>query len=503
MIITNVDLSDFGSQFFNNVRSDGGDIRITTGDGTTELARELVSIDTASSTGELHFKANEIDAEADTDFYIYYGNTAAVDYALSDTYGSQNVWSDGYAGVWHLSEGSGDARDSTANNSNGTNNGATQGATGQVGDGYEFDGTDDYVKITENFVSSPSELTISAWFKNETGGDNFEAVLHKGSANTVGSSDYWIGVSSGDNLTATIGANAGPGWDAGETNTLANIGQWYYMTASWDGSVVDVYLDGQFDKQYSLSSYGNLDTDTRFGASADGTNYEFGGTASEIRIYNKSISGNEIETTYNNQNSPSTFYTISGSASEAPVLLTPEDAATGVARNPTLDWEPVQDAAEYQVQVSPTSTFSSITVDADVTDSDITLGSPYPSLNASTTYHWRVRTVDGQSFGGWSTDFEFTTAAGLAGSGTEADPYLVSTPQDLDDVRNDMDAYYRLTQDIDLTFDTQDPNGDFYNAGSGWAPIGTFSGEIDLGGHSIIGLYVSRTSSVGFFDIVD
>ena len=96
-----VDLSLLGNDFFSNVRADGGDIRITKGDGVTELAREIVEINTTAKIGELHFIADEISDEQNTEFYIYYGNSEAEDYEPDDDYGSQNVWDSDYIGVWH------------------------------------------------------------------------------------------------------------------------------------------------------------------------------------------------------------------------------------------------------------------------------------------------------------------------------------------------------------------------------------------------------------------
>lgn len=60
------------------------------------------------------------------------------------------------------------------------------------------------------------------------------------------------------------------------------------------------------------------------------------------------------------------------------------------------------------------------------------------------------------------------------GAGTQADPYIVSTPTDLDNVRNNLGAYYKMDQDIDM---------------SGWGnftPIGNFTGEFDGGGYKLI-----------------
>src|SRR5690606_33907440 len=96
-----VDLSDMPAEFHNNVNADGSDIRVTTGDEGTEVPREVVFYDADTDTGELHFKAPTLSSTTDTTFYIYYGNSSAGDYADDATYGAENVWSNGYAGVWH------------------------------------------------------------------------------------------------------------------------------------------------------------------------------------------------------------------------------------------------------------------------------------------------------------------------------------------------------------------------------------------------------------------
>lgn len=84
------------------------------------------------------------------------------------------------------------------------------------------------------------------------------------------------------------------------------------------------------------------------------------------------------------------------------------------------------------------------------------------------------------------------------GSGTSQDPYVITTPLELYSINNDMTASYVLGADIDLTYDTQDANGIFYNDGLGWNPIG-FDESKNFGGnlngyydghyHKIIGLY--------------
>ena len=61
------------------------------------------------------------------------------------------------------------------------------------------------------------------------------------------------------------------------------------------------------------------------------------------------------------------------------------------------------------------------------------------------------------------------------GSGTEGDPYLISTTEQLNEVRNGSGAHYKLVADIDLS-------------GYNWIPIGIFSGTFDGNNHKIMNL---------------
>ena len=170
-----VDLADLGADFFANVESsggdDGGDIRVTTSNGTTEIPREVVSINVGTLTGELHFEADFLSSTVNTDFYIYYGNAAASEPAASATYGSQNVWTEGYVGVFHLDEtptSGGTHSDSTSNSNDGTwsdtNALGNTNATGKVGGADDFDGTDDTINAgSGGSIDNLRDMTVSVW----------------------------------------------------------------------------------------------------------------------------------------------------------------------------------------------------------------------------------------------------------------------------------------------------------------------------------------------------
>ena len=82
----------------------------------------------------------------------------------------------------------------------------------------------------------------------------------------------------------------------------------------------------------------------------------------------------------------------------------------------------------------------------------------------------------------------------MSGTGTEENPYIITNSNQLNQIRYDLDAYYVLANDIDLTEATQ-TGGQLSKKtiactqGFGWESINDFSGTLDGKGHKIIGLH--------------
>ena len=94
------------------------------------------------------------------------------------------------------------------------------------------------------------------------------------------------------------------------------------------------------------------------------------------------------------------------------------------------------------------------------------------------------------------------------GTGTVNDPYQITSPSELNQIRNYLSSNFILLNDIDLTYDTQDPSGLFYNGGEGWEPISSssnmgFGGRLNGNGYKISGVFIDRgpinQDYVGFF----
>lgn len=138
----------------------------------------------------------------------------------------------------------------------------------------------------------------------------------------------------------------------------------------------------------------------------------------------------------------------------------------------------------------------------DISDNGVISGTPATSGHYVVTI---TATYDGTGPRTGSVAIDILDFAGGAGSG--ADPWQVSTAEQLDALRNFLAAHFVLTADIDLGGE----DGPFANGGAGWAPIGggtlgdPFTGSFDGGGHVISGLFIDRpdVDHAGLFGTID
>jgi subtilisin family serine protease len=90
----------------------------------------------------------------------------------------------------------------------------------------------------------------------------------------------------------------------------------------------------------------------------------------------------------------------------APTLSAPANAATNVTRTPTMSWNAVTGAATYDIEISTTNTFASVTFGrTGLTARSIRVS----QLGSRTAYFWRVRAVNAAGTGPWSAIRSFTT----------------------------------------------------------------------------------------------
>ena len=313
LLVLNTNISGFKYSDFNSPAS-GTDLRFADSTQTAELNYEIAKWD---SNGNSYVWV-QIPALASTNDYIYayWGN--AVSAAASTTNGT--AWTNGFQGVWHLEEASGNALDSTSNGYSGAVTVSARGATGKVGSGYQFNGSGNFININ---MTLGTIATISTWASKGAGAEMLW-VVH---GDTPGP-DLWF-PSDGNIYLNT--------WDSfanGFGPQPANVSQLHHYVMVIDPARTALYIDG------SLAATGGYKNPagSPFFISQNSANYDWVGVIDEFSISRVARSSNWVWATWCNQASNSTFLAFSGAGPVASSLTVSASPASGVgSTNATLN----------------------------------------------------------------------------------------------------------------------------------------------------------------------
>jgi hypothetical protein len=290
-------------------RSDGFDIVFTDSNATTQLDHEVELFDPNSGKLVAWVEVPSLLSSADKTLYMYYGNASSADQS-----NAAGVWDANYLGVWHLKEDpgpgtAGDITDSTSPANNGTAEASMTSADlvdGKIGKGFDLDGADDYVDsgLASNAATN---LTLSAWFKSDDAGsigDDYVAQRLVTQLRDSTNSRMTLGLNL--DRIATYWRDAGDNVQEGTTALTST--PFYYGTLTYDGSTIRVYLNGSEEGFWSESSLTSPSSSNVQIGRQSSSGRPLDGIIDEVRVSDMARSADWIQTEYNNQNSPSTFF---------------------------------------------------------------------------------------------------------------------------------------------------------------------------------------------------
>ncbi|MFA9262145.1 MAG: LamG-like jellyroll fold domain-containing protein [Undibacterium sp.] len=206
----------------------------------------------------------------------------------------------GLAGYWKLDEGSGTtAADASTNGNNGTFVNSPTWTTGQIGQGLTSFSTTTYVSVPHSAALNSLPFTLSFWVKT----------TDSGSRNIVIGKDYVDGyrcqVSGGNMRCWFLTAGGGSWYDGGDGYSFGNVAdnQWHLITMVITASGGIGYVDGvQTVSQPWTGGSPVAPTGTgalQLGTGSGGTPVnDFTGSLDEVRIYNRSLSADEVVQLY-------------------------------------------------------------------------------------------------------------------------------------------------------------------------------------------------------------
>jgi YD repeat-containing protein len=323
--------------------SSGYDIIFSTDpNGLSKLDHELEEYNPVTGQVVAWVRIPTLSHTTDTVLYVFYGNSSIVASQQNPT----GVWENNYQAVYHLANvGAGAVSDSTALANNGTPVSVSQ-SSGVIDGAASLNGASSFMQIPESdFPNFPTGVyndqglpittdttsfsaSVGVWFKTASAG----GILGQ----SPDPDCSWFFVCS-PNYSPQPGDYDPPGWSAmlyvddngslrggGVVSTAAyNDNNWHFAVVTYAANGDDLlYVDGQnvgsAQQQIPVGYAPNyvyfLGTAYTFLGPEGNWNWlYFNGSIDEVTISNSPRSGDWVQTEYNNQGSPSTFYTF-GSA---------------------------------------------------------------------------------------------------------------------------------------------------------------------------------------------
>ena len=159
----------------------------------------------------------------------------------------------------------------------------------------------DHIDLGNNSNLSPtSQLSVSAWVKDTgTGVGIFPTII--GNVSPSSNNGGWILAKYQNKWRFYLDTTGSSGWAVAESNGTVVINSWQHLCATWDGSTVILYLNGQAQTTTASASQivYNADTETVIGEYRAGTDY-FGGEMSNIALLDTALTPTQVTTLYNN-----------------------------------------------------------------------------------------------------------------------------------------------------------------------------------------------------------
>ncbi len=183
-----------------------------------------------------------------------------------------------------------------------------------------FDGAADYIDMDDNFDLNSGPFTISAWV-NRTASSTNSSILSK--RNFFFTEGYDLKINATGKLEFTVNNGGFP--ETVTSNTTIPVGKWHQVAVIFDGTNANLYIDGVFDNDGTISSPPNTDQSFYIAAAGKTTPTSFfQGNIDEVRIWSTALEEDQLQFLMNQELEENTNF-VNGKV--VPTTITKNDAA--------------------------------------------------------------------------------------------------------------------------------------------------------------------------------
>ena len=197
---------------------------------------------------------------------------------------------------------SGEVKDSSGNDLNGVAKNGANTDVGKLCRGGKFDGSNDYVEISNNSLLNPTgAFTSSVWFKADSI-SRWQGVVSKlTDVNSHTGRGWNIQVGTAQKI-ASLMADSNGNYVYLKSTTTPQTGQWYYVVLVHHAdNQNDLYINGikEASNTHAIAFTNNPLQIGKFYTN-DNALY-FDGLIDEVKIFDKALPANQVQTIYNNE----------------------------------------------------------------------------------------------------------------------------------------------------------------------------------------------------------
>ncbi len=209
---------------------------------------------------------------------------------------TDTIAEDSLIGYWKFDTGEGDSCfDESSFSNNGVLKGSPSWVDGISGKSLEFDGSSSYVAFENSEIFDlTNQVTIAAWIKQFDAGN--------GQHNpwiTKGDHTFALKHHEGNNYEFFVYSN--DGWQVVRTPVLSgHNNSWHHFAGTFDGNVLNIYLDGEKMSSTSFSGKINFrpNDNLNFACNSEATDRFFKGVLDEVKIFNIALNDQQIKEVY-------------------------------------------------------------------------------------------------------------------------------------------------------------------------------------------------------------
>jgi hypothetical protein len=288
---------------FNQFLSDGHDLRFANSKGV-HLPFEIERFDPYAGVADVWVLVDTVKGNDSTAITMYWGNMNAAAQSLASLVFDTAF---GYRAVWHCNDRGlvSPRMDATFNGFNALPD-AYEGdewTYGIIGGCDSLDDNDDKLKAPD--IDAGSALTLSMWVNSYEWTSSLRQFCIAKAGSVAGKQPlYSLMINEKKELAMNITANGRA--DSVSGGSVA-LNTWYYITGTYDGSSLKVYLDGTLVNSRSVSGAIDTSRSNVYVGYFDKLSQKLHGKIDEVRIMRTAASADWIRLNYENQKTNGTL----------------------------------------------------------------------------------------------------------------------------------------------------------------------------------------------------